>query len=85
MGERLRRRVTSTLTVATCDTFNEDNKAMKNYVHIKDPKRRQIAMLLDHLAHLEALGDYADVQAHIAQTKRELASVTGVSLIEEWK
>ena len=58
---------------------------MKNYVHIKDPKRRQIAMLLDHLAHLEALGDYADVQAHIAQTKSELASVTGVTLIEEWK
>ena len=58
---------------------------MKNYVHIKDPKRRQIAMLLDHLAHLEALGDYTDVQEQIAKTKRELASVTGVSLIEEWK
>ena len=58
---------------------------MKNYVHIKDPKRRQIAMLLDHLAHLEALGDYADVQEQIVKTKRELASVTGVTNIEEWK
>lgn len=48
---------------------------MKNYVHIKDPKRRQIAMLLDHLKHLGGLGDYADVQAHIAQTKRDLADL----------
>ena len=48
---------------------------MKNYVNIKDPKQQQIAMLVDHLKHLEALGDYADVQSHITQTKRELAGL----------
>tara|TARA_E500000318_G_scaffold77430_1_gene72202 strand:+ start:763 stop:927 length:165 start_codon:yes stop_codon:yes gene_type:complete len=54
---------------------------MKNYVHIKDPKRRQIAMLLDYLAHLESLGDYADVQTHIARTKRELADLGYLSQV----
>ena len=54
---------------------------MKNYVNIKDPKQQQIAMLVDYLKHLEELGDYADVQAHIVQTKRELADLGYLSQV----
>ena len=61
---------------------------MKNYAHIKDSTQRHIAMLMDHLTHLEDLAASSfycsDLQAEIAKTKSELASVTGVTLIEDW-
>jgi hypothetical protein len=45
-------------------------------------------MLMDHLTHLEDLAASSfycsDLQAEIAKTKSELASVTGVTLIEDW-
>lgn len=42
---------------------------MKNYYEIKDPAQREIAMLEDHITHLNSLLEIAN--EHYAETLRE--------------